>query len=78
MKTAVSVPDDVFRDAELTAARLGYSRSRLYTEALRSFINNQVDDPVTAKLNEIADELNRNSTSIQTARELIESGQWEW
>ena len=80
MKTAVSVPDKVFSEAELVAARLGYSRSRLYTEALRSFIDSQAEDPVTAKLNELVDELGLETTQAQTetARELIEGGQWEW
>ena len=34
MKTAVSLPDDVFRSAELFAKRARKSRSRLYAEAL--------------------------------------------
>jgi len=35
MKTAISLPDPVFRSAEQLAARLGISRSELYCRAIR-------------------------------------------
>ena len=38
MKTAISVPDPVFEAAEETAARLGMSRSELYTKAVQIFV----------------------------------------
>ncbi len=38
MKTAVSIPDDVFAEAEETAQRLGISRSGLYARALAEFV----------------------------------------
>jgi metal-responsive CopG/Arc/MetJ family transcriptional regulator len=36
MKTAISIPDDVFEQVEETAARLGMSRSELLTRAARA------------------------------------------
>lgn len=38
MKTAVSLPNDLFAAAEALAARLGTSRSALYAAALREFV----------------------------------------
>jgi metal-responsive CopG/Arc/MetJ family transcriptional regulator len=38
VKTAVSIPDDVFAEAEETAHRLGVSRSGLYSRALAEFV----------------------------------------
>jgi len=38
VKTAISIPDRVFRSAEQLAARLGVSRSELYSKALISLI----------------------------------------
>ena len=38
MKTAVSIPDPVFHEAEALARRLGVSRSRLFREALEAYI----------------------------------------
>jgi hypothetical protein len=48
MKTAISIPDRVFREAEQTAKRLKLSRSELYRRALESFIALQRDRDVTA------------------------------
>lgn len=75
MKTAVSIPDDVFRDADETATRLGWSRSQLYTRAIRDFLEGQEDDPVTAALDALAEVV---TVTPNTGRELIESGAWEW
>ena len=38
MKTAISIPDPVFEEAEETAARLGMSRSQLYAKAVQIFV----------------------------------------
>ena len=38
MKTAISIPDDVFAAAEEAADRLGLSRSGLYARALAEFV----------------------------------------
>ena len=53
MKTAVSVPDELFRLAETTARRLRVSRSKLYATALAEFLNRQQTNTVTERLNEI-------------------------
>ena len=39
MKTAISIPDTLFNDAERTAKRLGVSRSRLYAIPIQAFLN---------------------------------------
>ncbi len=38
MKTAISLPDSVFEEAEALAQRLGLSRSELYTKALQAYL----------------------------------------
>lgn len=48
MKTAISIPDDVFERAELAAKRLGISRSELFTRAMREFLGFRRDQAVTA------------------------------
>ena len=53
MKTAVSVPDDLFRLAEATARRLRVSRSHLYATAISEFLNRQQGNAVTERLNEV-------------------------
>lgn len=53
MKTAISIPHPIYRSAEKLAQRLGLSRSRLYTTALKHFLNSHDDDQVTEQLNRI-------------------------
>jgi metal-responsive CopG/Arc/MetJ family transcriptional regulator len=38
MKTAISIPDDVFQAAEELSKRLGMSRSELYAKAVAMFV----------------------------------------
>lgn len=57
MKTAISVPDDVFEESERLAARTGKSRSQLYTEAMREYLARHDPDSVTDKINEVVDHL---------------------
>lgn len=77
MKTAISVPDEVFEEAERAAESRGWTRSRLYTRALSEYLERQSSDPVTAALNELADELDSNQPPA-TGRALIDAGAWEW
>jgi metal-responsive CopG/Arc/MetJ family transcriptional regulator len=51
MKTAVSVPDDLFQQAETAARRLRVSRSRLYSTALAEYLSRRQADAVTERLN---------------------------
>jgi metal-responsive CopG/Arc/MetJ family transcriptional regulator len=48
MKTAISIPDDVFAQAERVAKRLGLSRSELFTKAVQAFLATRVEGNVTA------------------------------
>lgn len=47
MKTAISVPDDVFQKAEQLARREGRSRSEVYSAALREYVARHAPDEVT-------------------------------
>ncbi len=53
MKTAISLPDALFRRADLVARRLGMSRSELYVKALEAYLGPPTDDEITAKLDEV-------------------------
>ncbi len=55
MKTAVSVPDGLFRQADRLARRQRKSRSRLYSEALGEYVARHDPDWITEKLNEVAE-----------------------
>jgi len=53
MKTAISIPDDVFAAAEAAARRTGMSRSQLFVEAVKLFLRKQGDRGVTERLDEV-------------------------
>jgi hypothetical protein len=53
MKTAVSLPDDLFRQAEVTARRLRVSRSELYAKAIAAFLKQQDGTVITNRLNDV-------------------------
>ncbi len=53
MKTAISIPDQVFKAADKLAKRLGVSRSELYATAVESMVAKYDEEAITATLNEV-------------------------
>ncbi|MEA5418181.1 hypothetical protein VB712_03025 [Spirulina sp. CCNP1310] len=53
MKTAISLPDSVFEQAEALAQQLGLSRSELYTKALQVYLERYNRDQILLKLNQV-------------------------
>lgn len=41
MKTAISIPDEIFHEAEQVAKRRGLSRSELYTNAVKQYVQKE-------------------------------------
>ncbi len=66
MKTAISIPDDTFTQAEQRASSLGISRSEFFTRAARRYLDQLDEDAVTRQLNAVADVLN-DDTSTRAA-----------
>lgn len=83
MKTATSIPDNLFYQPETYARQQGLNRFRLYSQALAEYlarVGNQDGDPVTIKLNQMTEIINGSELppSEVTARHLIDSSSWEW
>lgn len=53
MKTAISLPDELFESADALAERMGMSRSELYATAVAEYLAKHRDEDVTARLNEV-------------------------
>jgi len=53
MKTAISIPDEIFKEAERAAKKLGVSRSELYAKAVLDFVERYRRESLTEKLNEV-------------------------
>ena len=78
MKTAVSLPDDVFRAAERHARRARKSRSKLYAEALSEYLARHAPDEITEAMNLVIDQLNEPTDPFVTAaaRRILERTEW--
>jgi len=53
MKTAISIPDDIFISADYLAKRLNMSRSELYTHAIRQYVAECRHAGVKEKLDQV-------------------------
>ncbi|MCY7276664.1 MAG: hypothetical protein LH702_23750 [Phormidesmis sp. CAN_BIN44] len=53
MKTAISLPDSVFEEAEALAQQLQLSRSELYTRALQAYLKKYSRDQILHKLDQV-------------------------
>lgn len=57
MKTAISVPDDVFSEVDAQAKKLGMSRSEFYVRAVVKELRAMSSEEVTAQLNVVYSEI---------------------
>jgi len=73
MKTAISIPDPVFKTAERLAKRLGLSRSELYVRAISSYVEKHKGQKVTDLLNEVYEGMESKGLETGFKRAQIES-----
>ena len=78
MKTAVSIPDNVFEDAERLASRLQTSRSKLYARALAEFLARHDDDRVTALMDQAVLEAGGKGDPFleAAAKQVVQRAEW--
>jgi metal-responsive CopG/Arc/MetJ family transcriptional regulator len=84
MKTAVSLPDDLFFQIEKMAKKLDIPRSQIYARALEEYIEHHRTDHVTEKLNQVYRKASDKSdsdkavsnTGILSIREATKNDSW--
>ncbi len=78
MKTAVSIPDDVFEGAERLARRTNRSRSRLFSDALKEYLARHTPDKVTEAMNTTLAQIGEEKDSFvsSAARTVLERSEW--
>jgi predicted transcriptional regulator len=78
MKTAISIPDDLFRRADDLARQSGKSRSQLYREAVAEYLLRHDPQSVTVALDAVVDELGTEPDEwVQAAgRRVLERSEW--
>ena len=78
MKTAVSIPDDVFKRVERLVKRARKSRSEVYSAALREYVARHAPEHVTETLDRVCAEIGEGADEFATvaARRILERSEW--
>lgn len=78
MKTAVSIPDDVFEGAERLARRTRRSRSKIFSEALKEYLHRHSPDEVTEEMNKACNEIDAVEERFVSAasRRILKKTEW--
>lgn len=78
MKTAVSIPDEVFEKVERLVRRERRSRSEVFSAALREYVARHAPDEVTEAMNRVMAVVNDADDSFVTtaARRVLERTEW--
>jgi predicted transcriptional regulator len=78
MKTAISIPDEIFEDAERLAKRLKRSRSEIYSRALAEYVARHTPDKVTEEMDRVLDELAEPADKFVSSAARRVLGRTEW
>lgn len=78
MKTAISLPDELFESADAFAQRTGRSRSEVYAEALREYLALRARAVITERLDAVCAELDSRPEPdlARAARRRLEQTEW--
>jgi len=78
MKTAVSIPDDVFQGAEKLARRTKRSRSQLFSDTLKEYLARHASDEITDAMDQLCAELEPPTDEFvsSAARRILQRSQW--
>jgi len=78
MKTAVSIPDEVFQKVERLAKRARRSRSEVYSAALQEYVARHTPDEVTEAMDRVCAAVNDERDAFVTAagRRVLERTEW--
>lgn len=78
MKTAISIPDELFEGAERLARRTKKSRSRLFRDALKEYLARHTPDQVTEAMNSALAEVGDTEDHFvsTSTRRILERTEW--
>jgi len=78
MKTAVSIPDEIFRKTERLARRVRRSRSHVYSAALREYVARHAPDEVTEAMDRVCALLGEEQDGFATLAGRVTLRRSEW
>jgi metal-responsive CopG/Arc/MetJ family transcriptional regulator len=78
MKTAISVPDRIFKKADRLARRLRKSRSQLYSEAVAEYLLRHDPEAITEQMNQVCEKVETRADSFvaTAARRILDRTEW--
>lgn len=79
MKIAISIPDDIFDEAESLVQRLNTSRSELYCRALTEFVGHHAPERVTERMNRVVADVGVQEPDVfraEAARRVFKRTDW--
>lgn len=78
MKTAVSIPDDVFEAAQKLALRTKRTRSRIFSDALKEYVARHAPDRVTEAMDRVCAEIGAEPDRFVAAasRRVLKRSDW--
>jgi metal-responsive CopG/Arc/MetJ family transcriptional regulator len=78
MKIAISIPDDIFEEAEYLSRQQGKSRSRLYADAVAEYVGSYRTELVTEQLNAVysAESSTLDAALASAQHQVIEQEEW--
>jgi metal-responsive CopG/Arc/MetJ family transcriptional regulator len=78
MKTAISLPDEIFAQTERLARRLKKSRSEVYREAVVEYVARHDPDAIIDAMNRVVDRIGGKVDRFSTmaGRRVLERSEW--
>lgn len=78
MKTAISIPDEVFERAEHLARRTRKSRSQLYSDAVKEYVSRHAPEDITDAMNQVVELVGTKPDKFVSAAARRRLAQTEW
>ena len=79
MKTAISIPDSIFNQAENLAQKLGISLNELYALAMSDYLkNHERKKDITEKLNQVYSQQNSQLDETISTMQFLSLTEGEW
>ncbi len=78
MKTAISLPDELYGEVEDLARKMRKSRSQLYRDALEEYVARHQPDEIRDSLDSLVDDLDGADAELTdaAARKVLETIEW--
>ena len=78
MKTAISLPDDLFQEADAFASEHGLSRSELYATALKDYLRTHNASHITEQINAVCEKSDTSLPADLKAHTLRQLREVKW